>query len=124
MKFSHDLLERNLVWLVVLIVCVVSVGGLVEIVPLYFQKSTTEPVTGLKPYTASKCEAMMDFTLLASIVTVLAVAAFVAIVGWTISPRQTSRFATAAQLPFALPDEPMPSGKTVADERCTPGARP
>ena len=52
MKFSHDLLERNLVWLVVLIVCVVSVGGLVEIVPLYFQKSTTEPVTGLKPYTA------------------------------------------------------------------------
>ena len=52
MKFSHDLIERNLVWLVVLIVCVVSVGGLVEIVPLYFQKSTTEPVSGLKPYTA------------------------------------------------------------------------
>lgn len=51
MKFSHDWLERNLVWLVVLIVLVVSVGGLVEIVPLYFQKSTTEPVAGLKPYT-------------------------------------------------------------------------
>jgi len=51
MKFSHDSLERNLVWLVVLIVLVVSVGGLVEIVPLYFQKSTTEPVAGLKPYT-------------------------------------------------------------------------
>jgi cytochrome c oxidase cbb3-type subunit 2 len=51
MKLTHDWLERNLVWLVVLIVCVVSVGGLVEIVPLYFQKSTTEPVAGLKPYT-------------------------------------------------------------------------
>ena len=52
MKFSHDWLERNLVWMVVLIVLTVSVGGLVEIVPLYFQKSTTEPVAGLKPYTA------------------------------------------------------------------------
>jgi cytochrome c oxidase cbb3-type subunit 2 len=30
----------------------VSVGGLVEIVPLFFQRSTTEPVAGLKPYTA------------------------------------------------------------------------
>src|SRR5215510_5394358 len=52
MKFFQDLLERNVGWLVVLIVLVVSVGGLVEIVPLYFQKSTTEPVKGLKPYTA------------------------------------------------------------------------
>ena len=52
MKFSHDWLERNLVWMVILIVLTVSVGGLVEIVPLYFQKSTTEPVAGLKPYTA------------------------------------------------------------------------
>src|SRR5208283_5903957 len=32
------------------IVLVVAVGGLVEIVPLYFQKSTTEPVIGIKPY--------------------------------------------------------------------------
>ena len=51
MKFSHDWLERNLVWMVILIVLTVSVGGLVEIVPLYFQKSTTEPVAGVKPYT-------------------------------------------------------------------------
>jgi len=51
MKFSHDWLERNLFWMVVLIVLTVSVGGLVEIVPLFFQKSTTEPVAGLKPYT-------------------------------------------------------------------------
>lgn len=38
--------------LIVLCILVVSVGGLVEIVPLFFQKSTTEPVSGLKPYTA------------------------------------------------------------------------
>ena len=50
MKFSHDLIERNTLLLIVLVVLVVSVGGLVEIVPLYFQKSTTQPVPGLKPY--------------------------------------------------------------------------
>ncbi len=50
MKISHDLIERNLTWMVVLIVLVVSVGGLVEIVPLYFQNSTTKPVPGIKPY--------------------------------------------------------------------------
>jgi cytochrome c oxidase cbb3-type subunit 2 len=55
-KISQDLLERNVGWLVVLVVLVVSVGGLVEIVPLYFQKSTTEPVKGLKPYTALQLE--------------------------------------------------------------------
>jgi len=51
-KFSHDLIERNVGLLLVLVILVVSVGGLVEIVPLFFQKSTTQPVTGLKPYTA------------------------------------------------------------------------
>jgi cytochrome c oxidase cbb3-type subunit II len=55
-KLSQDLIERNTGWLIVLIVLVVSVGGLVEIVPLYFQKSTTEPVKGLKPYTALQLE--------------------------------------------------------------------
>ena len=52
MKLTHDLVERSLPWMVALIIAVVSVGGLVEIVPLYFQKSTTEPVKGLLPYTA------------------------------------------------------------------------
>jgi cytochrome c oxidase cbb3-type subunit 2 len=52
MTFTHDTIERKLPWMVILIVLVVSVGGLVEIVPLYFQKSTTEPVKGLVPYTA------------------------------------------------------------------------
>jgi cytochrome c oxidase cbb3-type subunit 2 len=52
MKLTHDLIERRMAWMVVLIVAVVSVGGLIEIVPLYFQKSTTEPVKGVVPYTA------------------------------------------------------------------------
>ncbi len=50
MSFSHETIEKNVGWLIVLVVLLVSVGGLVEIVPLYFQKSTTEPVAGLKPY--------------------------------------------------------------------------
>jgi cytochrome c oxidase cbb3-type subunit II len=49
---GHDVIEKNLGLLIVLIILVVSVAGLVEIVPLYFQKSTTEPVAGLRPYTA------------------------------------------------------------------------
>ena len=52
MKFNHELIENNIGLMALLIVLTVSVGGLVEIVPLYFQKSTTEPVAGLKPYTA------------------------------------------------------------------------
>lgn len=50
--FTHEKVETNNFLMIVLIVLVVAVGGLVEIVPLYFQKSTTEPVAGLKPYTA------------------------------------------------------------------------
>jgi len=49
-KFSHDLIERTPWLLIVLVILVVSIGPLVEIVPLFFQKSTTEPVEGLKPY--------------------------------------------------------------------------
>jgi cytochrome c oxidase cbb3-type subunit 2 len=48
---THDMIERNQALLIVLVILVVAVGGLVEIVPLYFQKSVTEPVAGLKPYT-------------------------------------------------------------------------
>lgn len=50
--FSHETIETNNFLMIVLIVLVVAVGGLVEIVPLFFQKSTTEPIKGLKPYTA------------------------------------------------------------------------
>jgi len=49
---GHELIEKNLGLMIILVILVVSVGGLVEIVPLFFQKSTTQPVTGLKPYTA------------------------------------------------------------------------
>ncbi len=51
MKLTHDFIERNMGLMIALIILVVSVGGLVEIVPLFFQKSITEPVAGLKPYT-------------------------------------------------------------------------
>ena len=50
MKFSHEWIEKNPWLLIALVVLVISIGGLVEIVPLFFQKSTTEPVAGLKPY--------------------------------------------------------------------------
>lgn len=51
MKLTHDLIERNQALMIVLVILVVAVGGLVEIVPLTFQKSVTEPIAGLKPYT-------------------------------------------------------------------------
>jgi cytochrome c oxidase cbb3-type subunit 2 len=51
-KFSHELIEKNVGLLLVLTLLVASVGGIVEIIPLFFQKSTTQPVAGLKPYTA------------------------------------------------------------------------
>jgi len=49
---THDRIEKSVTLLIVLVLLVVSVGGLVQIVPLFFQKSTTEPVAGLKPYNA------------------------------------------------------------------------
>ena len=52
MNLTHDMIEKRSALLIVLVLLVVSVGGLVEIVPLFFQRSTTEPVAGLKPYTA------------------------------------------------------------------------
>ncbi len=48
----QTLIEKKTGWLVALTLVVVSIGGLVEIVPLFWQKSTTEPVQGLKPYDA------------------------------------------------------------------------
>ena len=47
----------------------------------------------------------MDFAMLGSIVTVVAVIAFAGIVAWTMSRRQNERFDAASRLPFALPDE-------------------
>ncbi|MEJ1170656.1 cytochrome-c oxidase, cbb3-type subunit II [Variovorax sp. CCNWLW235] len=50
--FTHEKVETNNLLMIVLILVVVAIGGLVEIVPLFFQKSTTEPIQGLKPPTA------------------------------------------------------------------------
>jgi cytochrome c oxidase cbb3-type subunit 2 len=53
---SHEVVEKNVGLMAVLILLVISIAGLVEIVPLFFLKSTTEPVDGLKPYTALQLE--------------------------------------------------------------------
>ena len=49
---GHERIETNNLLMIVLILVVVAIGGIVEIVPLFFQRSTTQPVAGLKPYTA------------------------------------------------------------------------
>lgn len=53
---SHERIETNVGLLVLFVILVISVGGLVEIVPLFFMKDTTEPVKDLKPYTALQLE--------------------------------------------------------------------
>lgn len=53
---SHEVVEKNIGLMAVLIVIVISFGGLVEIVPLFFLQETTEPVEGLKPYSALRVE--------------------------------------------------------------------
>jgi len=53
---SHEVVEKNVGLMALLIVLVISVAGLVEIVPLFFLKSTTEPVEGLMPRTALELE--------------------------------------------------------------------
>ena len=49
---GHERIETNNLLMIVLILVVIAIGGIVEIVPLFFQRSTTQPVEGLKPYTA------------------------------------------------------------------------
>ena len=49
---GHERIETSNFLMIVLVTLVLSVGGLLEIVPLFFQKSTTQPVEGLKPYTS------------------------------------------------------------------------
>lgn len=53
---SHEIVEKNIGLMAILIVIVISFGGLAEIVPLFFIKDTTQPVEGLKPYTALQLE--------------------------------------------------------------------
>lgn len=49
---SHEKIETNIGLMIILIILVISVGGLVQIVPLFFMQSTTKPIEGLKPYPA------------------------------------------------------------------------
>ena len=53
---SHDVVEKNIGLMAILVVIVISFGGLAEIIPLFFMKDTTQPVAGLKPYTALQLE--------------------------------------------------------------------
>ena len=52
MASAHAKIEKNIGLMMILIVLMISIGGLVQIVPLFFMHSTTEPVEGLKPYSA------------------------------------------------------------------------
>ncbi len=53
---KHETIEKNIGMMVLLIILVISGGGLAEIVPLFFSKSTTKPIEGLRPYTALEME--------------------------------------------------------------------
>ncbi len=52
MALQHTDIEKNIGLMMILIILTISVGGIVQIIPLFFMESTTEPVEGLKPYTA------------------------------------------------------------------------
>lgn len=53
---NHDIVEKNIGLMVVLVVVAISFGGLVQIVPQFFLKETTEPIEGLKPWAAVQLE--------------------------------------------------------------------
>jgi cytochrome c oxidase cbb3-type subunit 2 len=50
MKLTHDKIEQSVPLLIVLVILIIAVGGLVEIVPLYFQRDVVNPVKVIKPY--------------------------------------------------------------------------
>lgn len=52
MSLKHEIFEKNISLLMITILVVISIGGLVQIIPLFFQDTTTEPVEGLTPYSA------------------------------------------------------------------------
>lgn len=53
---SHEKVETNVWLLIILTIVMVSIGGLVQIVPLFFMDSTIKPIEGLKPYDALRLE--------------------------------------------------------------------
>ena len=56
MAKTHEIVEKNVGLMIILTLIAVSFGGLVEIVPLFFQKQTTQPLEGMKPWTALQLE--------------------------------------------------------------------
>jgi len=50
-NFKHEWIETNIGLLLVLVMLAISIGGLVEIAPLFFIKDTVEKVAGVRPYT-------------------------------------------------------------------------
>ncbi|MCQ4265558.1 cytochrome-c oxidase, cbb3-type subunit II [Stutzerimonas stutzeri] len=53
---QHEKLEKNVGLLALFMILAVSIGGLTQIVPLFFQDAVNEPVEGMKPYTALQLE--------------------------------------------------------------------
>ncbi len=53
---KHEVIEKNSLLMAILVTCLISVGGLVEITPLFFLKSTIPPLEGVRPYTALELE--------------------------------------------------------------------
>ncbi|HPG28784.1 MAG: cytochrome-c oxidase, cbb3-type subunit II [Spirochaetaceae bacterium] len=53
---NHDIVEKNIGIMLGLVIAVISLGGLAEIVPLYWQDAVVEPVPGLRPLTALELE--------------------------------------------------------------------
>ena len=53
---SHEIIEKRSGLMGALIAVVISIGGLVEIVPLYFSSAATEPAAGIQPYSALRLE--------------------------------------------------------------------
>ncbi|MHA5527160.1 cytochrome-c oxidase, cbb3-type subunit II, partial [Pseudomonas aeruginosa] len=53
---KHEILEKNVGLLALCMAVAVSIGGLTQIVPLFFQDVTNTPVEGMKPYTALQLE--------------------------------------------------------------------
>ena len=49
---KHDMIESNIGLMIPLIIVAISFGTLVELVPLFFDKSVNEPIEGLEPFTA------------------------------------------------------------------------
>ncbi len=56
MATGHEKVETNIGLMLIFVIIFISIGGLVQIVPLFFQDSLTEPVAGLKPYSALRLE--------------------------------------------------------------------